>query len=74
MNLNRFDTALYRWFFGQDPPKSQDQRVMKSDEEIAREIVMDLSRGDACLQRGIYVTVEQAEDRRRRILAYRPTA
>lgn len=74
MNLNRFDTVLYRWFFRQDPPQSSSTPPVKSDAEIARGIVMDLSRGDTCLQLGLYVTEEQAEARRQEVLAYRPVA
>jgi len=72
--MNRFDSVLYRWAFHQDPPQSNCTPLVKSDEEIVRGIVMDLSRGDTCLQLGLYVTEEQAEARRQKIMAYRPAA
>jgi len=70
--MNRFDAILYRWFFHQEPPQGNNPPPMKSDEEIAREIVMGLARGDTCLQLGLYVTEEKAEARRQKVIAYRP--
>jgi hypothetical protein len=72
--MNRFDSTLYRWVFHQDPPSSDTIPVAKSDEVIAREVVMNLARGDTCLQLGLYVTEEQAEARRQKVNAYRPSA
>lgn len=72
--MNRFDTALYRLFFHQDPPTSNITPLAKSDEAIARQVVMNLARGDTCLQLGLYVTEEAAEARRQKVIAYRPAA
>lgn len=72
-HMNKFDAVLYRWFFKQELPKARVSPV-ESDAEIARRIVMNLARGDTCLQLGLYVTEEQAEARRKKVMEYRPAA